>query len=275
MKLVLSDLVNDCFDGKVSFGGSKEMTDRIRRRVLSQLKNDTRRRHFAWHRALRTVALATGLAALLTMAAYALGLFRMNARMVPPNYTVHGQWIERDAQGNVIRIQDLYYPGANFVLTFDCNAEAKAIEFSPHWVPSEGHGWSYERSAWSDSTNDWYTHFGSEDANGTTGAITYQISCFYAVPGFQLVMQFESEIVEETTWDELEIMKLINHNPYWGDDNYILMFSPSDGYLIRVGGHCSMDELEQIARALQVRVTDRKVEYDPDFSIGIMNVGRG
>lgn len=251
------------------------MTDRIRWRVLSQLRDDPRRRHFEWRRALRTAALVAALAALLTMAAYALGLFRMNARMVPKNYTIHGQWVDRDGQGNIIRVQDLSYPGANFVLTFDCNGEAKTIEFRPRWLPSAGRGWSAGRGVWSGSTEDWYTHFSSEDAMGYSGAISYQISCFYAVPSYQLVMQFESEIVEKTNWDELEILKLINQNPYWGDDNYILIFSPSDGYLIRIGGHCSMDELEQIARALEVRVTDQKVEYNPDYSIGIMNVGRG
>ena len=72
-----------------------------------------------------------------------------------------------------------------------------------------------------------------------------------------------------------EITELINHNPYWGDDNYVLMFNPEYGYMIRVAGGLSMETLEKIAQDLEVRILDEEVEYNPDYNIGIINIGRG
>ena len=95
------------------------------------------------------------------------------------------------------------------------------------------------------------------------------------MPDYQLVMMYPSEILEETTWGEYEVTKVLNHNPYWGDDNYVLLFSPEYGYLIRVGGSMDMETMEHIARELEVQITDEEIAYDPDFNIGIVNVGRG
>ena len=118
-------------------------------------------------------------------------------------------------------------------------------------------------------------HYYGNDGDSFEAQIPYKIEIFYAKPGFQLVMMYESDIVEETTWGEYEVTKLVNHNPYWGDDNYVLLFSPDNGYMIRVGGGLDMETMEKIAQNLEVRILDEEVEYNPDYNIGIINVGRG
>ena len=55
----------------------------------------------------------------------------------------------------------------------------------------------------------------------------------------------------------------------------MLLVSPDNGYMIRVGGGLDMETMEKIAQNLEVRILDEEVEYNPDYNIGIINVGRG
>ena len=265
MKMVLADLAEACFDGSIDLGEYNETTANIQRRVLARIKDDQRRKRFALRQALSIGLIAAVLISLLTATAYALGLFKLNKNTVPENYVAHGQWIERDADGEITNVQELRYPGANLVFTFEGEAVPHRAEFKPGWLPMEGFGWG---------NDGWYSYYGNE-GDSAEGQIPYKIEVFYALPGYQLVMMYESEIVEESVWGEYEVTKLVNHNPYWGDDNYVLLFSPEHGYMIRVGGCLDMETLERIARNLDVRITDEEVTYNPDYNIGIINVGRG
>ncbi len=275
MKMVLADLASECFDESIELGEYNEMTAKIQRRVLAQIKDDQRRKHFAMRQALSIAIIAAVLVSLLTVTAYALGLFKLNKNHIPEEVTVHGEWIERDSEGNITDIQNLQYPGANLVFTYDCEAVPHYVEIKPGWLPTEGRGWGEQ--GW--GTEGWF-QFYHDEGDSACGQILYNVDVFYAVPGFQLVMMYQSEIVEETTWGEYEVTKIINHNPHWndgagGDDNYVLLFSPEHGYMIRVGGCLDMETLEKIAQNLEVRILDEEVEYDPDYNIGIINVGRG
>ena len=71
------------------------------------------------------------------------------------------------------------------------------------------------------------------------------------------------------------VTKIINHNPNAGDENYVLLFSPEYGYMLRVGGSLDLETLEKIAQDLEVLITDEEVSYDPDYNIGCINIGRG
>ena len=265
MKMVLADLASECFDENIELGEYNELTAKIQRRVLAQIKDDQRRKHFAMRQALSIAIIAAVLVSLLTVTAYALGLFKLNKNHIPEEVTVHGEWIERDSEGNITDIQDMRYPDTNLTFTYDCEATPHYVHFKPGWLPMEGFGWGEDG---------WYSYYGNE-GDSAEGQIPYKIEVFYALPGYQLVMMYESEIVEETTWSEYEVTKLVNHNPTWGDDNYVLLFSPEHGYMIRVGGCLDMDTLVKIAENLEVRITDEEVDYNPDYNIGIINVGRG
>lgn len=267
MKVVLADLASECFDDRIELGEYNEITANIQRRVLAQIKDDQRRKHFAVRRALSIALVAAVLVTLLTATAYALGLFRLNKNHIPEEVTVHGEWIERDSEGNITHVQNMDYTNTNLTFTYDCEGTPRYVEFKPGWLPIPGNTPGADQGGW-------YSYFGN-DGNSASSQIPYKIECFYAVPGYQLVMMFESEITEETTWNGYEVTKLVNHNPVWGDDNYILLFSPEHGYMIRVGGGLDMETMERIAKDLEVRITDEEVKYNPDYNIGILNVGRG
>ena len=265
MQMVLADLASECFDESIELGEYNEMTAKIQQRVLSQIRDDSRQKHYTVRRTVSLVLIAAVLVSLLTATAYALGLFKLNKNHIPEDVTVHGEWIERDSEGNITDVQDMRYPDTNLVFTYDCEATPHYVQFKPGWLPMEGFGWGEDG---------WYGYYGN-DGDSAEGQIPYKIEIFYAHPGYQLVMMYQSDIVEESTWGEYEVTKLINHNPYWGDDNYVLLFNPEHGYMIRVGGGLDMEIMEKIAQNLEVRITDEEVEYNPDYNIGIINVGRG
>ena len=265
MKIVLADLASECFDESIEFGEYNEMTAKIQRRVLAQIKDDQRRKHFAMRQALSIAIIAAVLVSLLTVTAYALGLFKLNKNLITDDYIPRGRWIERDSAGQIINIQDMDYPDANLFFTFDGDVMPHHIEFKPGWLPMEGFGLGEDG---------WYSYYGNE-GDSVIVAIPYQIEVFYALPGYQLVMMYKSEIVEETIWGELEVTKLINHDPYWGDVNYVLLFSPEHGYMISVAGCLDMETLEKIAQDLEIRILDEEVDYNSDYNIGILNLGRG
>lgn len=276
MKMVLADLASECFDESIELGEYNEMTASIQRRVLARIKDDQRRKHFAVRQTLSIVLIAAVLVSLLTVTAYALGFFKLNTTLLrAEDEHPHGRWIERDGRGQIIDIQDMDYPDTNLVFTFDGEATPHYIEFKPGWLPMNPDMWAREPENWE---NLWYTHLGC-DGGTAIGHIHYLIDVFYAVPDFQFVMMYQSEIVEETTWGDYEITKLVNHNPYWGDghtdDNYVMVFSPEHGYMIRIGGGLDMETLEKIAQNLEVRILDKEVIADPDYNIGCLNIGRG
>ncbi len=268
--MLLADLADACFDERIELGEYNETTANIQRRVLAQIKNDPRRKHFALRRTISTVLIAAALVSLLTATAYALGLFRLNARLLPEGDTPRGQWVFRDEEGRVEEVQNMQYPGANLVFTYDCEETPHYVEIKPGWLPAEGRG--YGEQGW--GTDGWFQFFLNEE-DDPCGAILYRMECFYAVPDYQLVMMYESEIVEETSWEGYDLIKVVNHDPVVGDVNYVLLFSSEQGFLFRVGGSLDLDTLEKMAKSVEFRATDKEVEYNPDFNIGIINVGRG
>ncbi len=263
--MALTELAGQCFDGSIELGEYDESTERLRRRVLAQIRGDRRRRHFALRQALRVAAIAAALVSLLTATAYGLGLFELHKNRIPEDVTVHGQWIERDSEGHIVDVQDMDYSDTNLTFTYDCQAAPHAVVFRPGWLPMEGSGFG------EDGWYSYYWNYGENDAV----QIPYNIEIFYAHPDFQLVLMYQSDILEETTWGEYEVTKLVNHNPLWGDDNYVLLFHPEHGYMIRVGGCLDMETMERIAQNLEVRVLEEEAVYDPDYNIGCLNIGRG
>ena len=89
------------------------------------------------------------------------------------------------------------------------------------------------------------------------------------------MLQNHSEIVDQTNWGNYEVIKVVNYNDNWGEVNYVFLFDPENGYVIRIGGCISMEDIEHIARELEVRITDKEHEYESDNNIGILDIGRG
>ena len=67
----------------------------------------------------------------------------------------------------------------------------------------------------------------------------------------------------------------VGHAGALANVNYVILFSEEYGYLLTISGTADFETLEHIARELEIDVTDELYEYDPDFNIGILNLGRG
>lgn len=270
MKFIIADIASACFPEDVTLGRyDAAAAARIQARVMAQIKTDGRRRKYTAKKIIRILALAAVFVALFTATACALGLFALDRREPANGERIRGSWMEEDAYGKSFEV-GMYYDEAGMVFTYECESTPHLIRFKPHWLPSSPTALPIgepDEEGWYRLCGDW-----SDDG---TGAIPYLIGVFYAVPDFQLVLNGEVTLLREEYWGGLAVTELKVEWDGHGKENYILLFSEENGYLLRIGGAEDMETLEHIARELEIDVTDELHEHDPDFNIGIMNIGRG
>jgi len=273
VKIAVADMAADCFPEDVSFEGfDAEATARIMSRVMEKIAAEPKARRYTVRRVVSTVLIAAVLVSLFTVTAYALGLFGLKWRTPAPEETIHGTWAEENADGEKFDV-GMHYPNAGLVISYNCESAPHKIRFKPHWVPAE-------IMVLEPSTIDeegWYRQCGHWDADD----ILYHIGIHYAALGYQLVVNGEVSVVKEEQWDDLTVKEF---NVLWdpagragalANVNYVILFSEEHGYLLTISGTADFETLEHIAREIEIDVTDELYEYDPDFNIGILNLGRG
>lgn len=273
MKIAIADMAADCFPEDVSFEGfDAEATDRIVARVMAKIKAEPRQRRYTMRRVVRTVLIAAVLVSLFTITAYALGVFGLKWRTPAPEETIRGTWADENADGEKFDV-GRYYPDAGMVISFNCESVPHKIRFKPHWVPAE-------IMVLDPNTIDeegWYRACGHWDADD----ILYNVGIRYAAPGYQLVINGEVSVVKEEQWGNLIVKELnVSWDPVGragalSNVNYVILFSEEYGYLLMISGTADFETLEHIAREIEIDVTDELYEYDPDFNIGVLNLGRG
>ena len=262
VELKWTDLAEDCFPEELMLGEYDEaLNARIKEKVMKQIEGKHAKKKTG--RVVRIVALVAVLAVLFTVSAYATGLF--SQKFTKANGTVSGEWIWHNEDGT-LEVQKMNYPEAGYVLTAeDTGSIPNRIELKANWLPSN-----------TENIGKWgaYLH----DDGGFEGPVPYGVAVYYAIPGFTAVLNGDVEILCEETWGEYKVTKLTaawNLEYGLGVQNFILMKDEEHGYIISVGGGDDFETLEHIARELEVRDTGEPVNYDPNFNIGIMNIGRG
>ena len=212
-----------------------------------------------------SVLLAATLILALSVTAYATGLFGMRVRKAEPGEEVKGMWIWRNEDGSVTE-QPMEYPEAGFVFTGEGEIAPEQVEFRLGWTPDVAKGVQFTQ---------YYDC--AESADGDSRKLPYIVSVHYNIPGFTLVLNGDCELVKEEDWEEFHVLEITAvWNPEFMDEqHYVLLFNDEDGYMICVGGTDSYETLERIAQTLEIRKTGQPVEADPDFNIGILNIGRG
>ncbi len=255
-------LAEDCFPEDIMLGEYDEaLNTRIKEKVMKRMQEEMRRKKR--YKRIRVAVLAAVLTVIFTVTAYAAGLF--GQKLAPAEGTVSGEWIWHNEDGSV-EVQKMTYPDAGYILTAeDTGSIPNQIELKANWLPSM-----------TENVGKWgaYLH----DDGGTDGPIPYGVSVYYAIPGFTAVLNGEVNVIQEESWGNYKVTKLTAswHPEYGiGVQNFILLQDELRGYMISIGGGDSFETLEHIARELEVRDTGKPVEYDPDFNICIMNVGRG
>ena len=258
-----TDLAEDCFPEELMLGEYDEaLSTRIKEKVMIKIEHERDRHQYA-RKTLRILPLVAILMVLLTVSAYASGLF--SQKFTKASSTVSGEWVWHNEDGTV-EVQKMNYPEAGYILTAeDTGTIPNRIELKANWLPSN-----------QQIVGKWgaYIH----DDGGSTGPVPYGVSVYYAIPGFTAVLNGDVNIIKEEIWENYKVTKLTAswHPEYGlGVQNFVLMKDEAKGYIIAVGGGDDFETLEHIARELEVRDTGEPVEYDPNFNIGIMNIGRG
>ena len=221
--------------------------------------NDSK--HFAGKRVL-VAALAVVLALALAVGAMAAaGVFKMQIREADPAERFAGPTME--TRGG--ELQTYYWENAKLVFSFDGPDMCNRIRFRPGYMP-------YTPNAYFSALNDdgSYSRLSCE---GTSGGGRSNQPCLIEVryapmftDGGSLLLLYADDVSEiaEDEWNGCRVTKFRTHKVLSDsnivDCSYIVMHQPEQGYIITVSSmEDNLDELEQIARGLEIEQTDETV----------------
>lgn len=257
------------------------------------------------HRKLwSTFLVAAIILSLLTGAAYAIGLFRVEPGEIKSVAGKDQTWAFMDRNGNEVEcwIGDDFTDGFSF--RFSGEEAPHKVEFRPGWLPQEPTFWYPDPNLDPDSMlRDWEagkelwleyllderqseTDFFPEPGIHDVG-IPYMITVSYAQEDNYLVFNGKCQIVKHEFWDDYEVYEVhcekeIHLAPGVTDreivispENYVELFSLNEGYVITIGGTADMETLEHIARELEVHTTDEVMDVQPGVSITLNNIVLG
>ena len=217
----------------------------------------------------RIVTLALAAALILALGATAFAVFSSFSYRIPDadeTFRIHYP----EAAGNYAE-----WSNAKLVVTFPEIEESREIQFRTTWLPEEMSALSREN---------WRGVFTAEErVLGRVPAYEgmyqpLQINC-YAVSQFTrggallLLYQTPGEIREEH-WDEqnVDVLLFSADSSYRGRDgeiqvqttHYVLMMNTEAGWVIKVAGQISQEEIVKVARSLEIRETGKLLRYE-DF----------
>ncbi|MBQ6274545.1 MAG: hypothetical protein IJK63_10035 [Oscillospiraceae bacterium] len=254
--------------------------------VKKRMNPETNRKPRRLTKKAVALALAAALLLALGVTAYATGLFGINIRPATEEELELGAYPVWDEEGNVDYEAGPQYPSEGLTFSLSTDGPVYQTEFRPGWLPTQpNHG--YQRGTAADviaqegkpwDPEDWYSSVsfdtGATGSDGDLG-IRYQIFDANLRPGLRLTLMGEYRIVKTETWDDLSVTEVeMLYTDFRGQENYVLLFSESRGFLIVVGGSNDLETLEHIARELEIRQTDVPV-IDTGSTQGLINIGRG
>ena len=232
-----------------------------------------------------TFALAAVLILSLGIAAYAVGFFSMNRRVPEKSETFRINW-EENPSGYID------WSNAKLAVTFPETAESREIEFRPGWLPFTLPSTLAGSSPWENLDADtWFRRLTAEQLplSGSPAFVpeyegmsqpllieSYSMSQFSNGGALLLLYFTPGEIVEEH-WDEPDVDVMRFHCTQHFDavpeysmpertlgQNILLLSNADAGWVIRICGEISMDELIRVAKNLEIRETGRVLTCD-DF----------
>ena len=247
-----------------------------------------------------TLLIAAVLISLFTITAYALGLFRVEPSELTKENAEDQMWIFTDSEGNEMRWGDRCEHGFSFY--FSGEETPRRVEFRPGWLPQEPTFWfpgvdiDKGSPVWDGENVGWLeyllderqkeTNFFPEPGIHDVG-IPYLVTINYAFKDHYLVFNGACDIVKHENWDQFEVYELtcekeIHLRPGVTDredvisrENYVLLFSLDEGYMINVGGTSDLETLEHIARELEIRTTDKPLQFAQGSMVQQINIELG
>lgn len=242
-------------------------------------------KHFRTKRII-TFALAAALIIALGTIAYA-AVFSMARRVPDSSETFRINWEENP--GGYLDWSD-----AKLAVTFPDTAESREIEFRPGWLPDEmtalkSEDWRSRLTAERlpfQSSPDYAPAY--KDMIQPLLIDMYYMSMFNDGGALLLLYNEPGEITEEH-WDEqgVDVMRFcgrqhfdavpkFNVEEHTLEQNIILLSNPEAGWVLRICGEISMDELIKVAKNIEVRETGNILTYDDfDSHFAFMDGGVG
>ena len=248
--------------------------------VQSETKTDGR---YPGRKLGRILLIAAVIVCLLTVTAYATGIFSFSTRVPDAEETFRIRWDDSE-QGY------LEWKDAKLVLTFPAAAESREVEFRPGWLPFELPDTLAGSSPWSDlSSETWFGRFSAESLcwaedrpaqfEGIDQPLLierYSMSQFNDGGAMLLLYQTPGEITEEH-WDELDADVLSFHTTQHLDAvpefnvpertleyDYVLLSNAEKGWVVTVCGQIGMEDVRKVAENLEIRETGN-VRTQADF----------
>ena len=279
MQIRITDLTEGCCPERAEPGKrDAELVRRIEREVFIKLNMD--RRRLRRRNIIRTVLIVAVIAALMTVTAFAAGLFSMERHKVEEGEEVSGYWRFYDKEGNLTEQQEWTYPEASIVFTFyGPEEEYNMPEFRFGWLPEEGEHYEEQKSM----SEGWMYSYGlmcqCDIIPCQAGVMSVPVN------GYRGVLNGEATVLKEEVWDCWDVTEIqVDYSNCttvrWPKPvNYIYMFDQERGYLAYVRGCDGMETLEKIARNMEIRESDApNPSYGSpldEIQIGIFDLGRG
>ena len=279
MQIRITDLTEGCCPERAEPGKrDAELVRRIERVVFIKLNMD--RRRLRRRNIIRTVLIAAVIAALMTVTAFAAGLFSMERHKVEEGEEVSGYWRFYDQEGELTEQQEWTYPEASIVFTFyGPEEEYNMPEFRFGWLPEEGEHYEEQKSM----SEGWMYSYGlmcqCDIIPCQAGVMSVPVN------GYRGVLNGEATVLKEEVWDCWDVTEIqVDYSNCttvrWPKPvNYIYMFDQERGYLAYVRGCDGMETLEKIARNMEIRESEAP---DPGYGspldeiqIGTFDLGRG
>lgn len=279
MQIRITDLMEGCCPERAEPGSrDTELTRRIERDVFMKLNLDGRQ--LRSRNILRIALIAAVIAALMTVTAFAAGLFSMERHKVEEGEEVSGYWRFYDQEGELTEQQEWTYPEASIVFTFyGPEEEYNMPEFRFGWLPEEGEHYEEQKSM----SEGWMYSYGlmcqCDIIPCQAGVMSVPVN------GYRGVLNGEATVLKEEVWDCWDVTEIqVDYSNCttvrWPKPvNYIYMFDQERGYLAYVRGCDGMETLEKIARNMEIRESDApNPGYGSpldEIQIGIFDLGRG
>lgn len=279
MQIRITELMGGCCPEKAEPGKrDAELTRRIERDVFMKLNIDgrqVRRRNI-----VRIALIAAVIVALMTVTAFAAGLFTMERHQVEDSEVVSGYWRFYDKEGNLTEAQKWTYPEASIVFTFyGPEEEYNMPEFRFGWLPEEGEHYEEQKSM----SEGWMYSYGlmcqCDIIPCQAGVMSVPVN------GYRGVLNGEATVLKEEVWDCWDVTEIqVDYSNCttvrWPKPvNYIYMFDQERGYLAYVRGCDDIETLEEIAKNMEIRESDTpNPSYGSpldEIQIGVFDLSRG
>ena len=261
-----------------------DLADKTKEEIFEMSKN--KRSIVSVRRTVRVTLLAAVLVSLITVTAFASGLFSVKTRPAETDetYTIHWEESEWMPEGS------LTWKDLKYIFKFEGPEESKKVEFKPGWLPFEPLA---EMNGWSRTDDGWYTRLVSEGApevdSSSTNYQPYCVEVYYAPQfyhdGAMILMYATPDEITEEDWGEYQAMKFhayqdIPANEYREETHldyyYVILFNQSNGEIIVVSGTSDMETVEHVAKELQIRQTGEIVKSsDFENNAVFIDVGQG